>query len=201
MESGAVPKSATDSVNRTLANVEELQNHMQEFLALFKPEVLAQMPPLERAQSQLMFAKITSTLFTLKLRCTGVNPDGHRVKSELERLSLYQDKMERLVDLSKAPLRPSTTLNSQAATRVIEHSLPDLTPEQRRHLRDISRGEGQKMDYEERSGQKKRKYRTSEKQSVQMAAKEFLEKAARELLGNSSDDIKGPVQIDVSDDE
>lgn len=31
-------------------------------------------------------------------------------------------------DFVEAPLRPSTTLNYQAATRFIEHSLPDLTP-------------------------------------------------------------------------
>lgn len=36
--------------------------------------------------------------------------------------------MNNLIVDCEAPLRPSTTLNRQAATRFIEHSLPDLTP-------------------------------------------------------------------------
>lgn len=31
-------------------------------------------------------------------------------------------------ELILAPLKPSSTLNRQAAARFIEHSLPDLTP-------------------------------------------------------------------------
>ncbi|KAF7830362.1 nuclear nucleic acid-binding protein C1D [Senna tora] len=108
--------------------------------------------------------------------------------------------MDVVVTVCEAPLRPSTTLNYQAATRFIEHSLPDLTPEQRQNMRNLSRGERPKVNYQERSGQK-RKYQSSEKQSVQTAAKEFLEKAAREILGNNAGGMKGPIQIDISDDD
>ncbi|XP_041022660.1 nuclear nucleic acid-binding protein C1D [Juglans microcarpa x Juglans regia] len=200
-ESSVVPDSVLDSVNRTLANVGEVEAHLLQFLSLSDPDVLSQMQPLQRAQSLLLLARTTSTLFTLRLRCSGVHPDDHPVKSELERLSLYQDKLERFIDLSKAPLRPSTTLNYQAATRFIEHSLPDLTPDQKQSMRNISRGEGPKMKYLERSVQKKRKYQSSEKQSVQTAAKEFLEKAARELLGDNKGGFRGPLQAEASEEE
>ncbi|KAK4277251.1 hypothetical protein QN277_015272 [Acacia crassicarpa] len=199
-DGSAVPESVMDAVNQTLANVEEVQSHLHEFLSLSDPEVLAQMPPLQRAQSLFLLAKITSTLYTLKLRCSGVHPDDHSVKSELDRLSLYEDKLNRIEDLSKAPLRPSTTLNRQAATRFIEHSLPDLTPEQRQNMRSLRRGDRPMMNNQERIGQK-RKYESSEKQSVQAAAKEFLEKAAREILGTNADGIKGPIPVDISDDD
>ncbi|KAK8582062.1 hypothetical protein V6N12_072260 [Hibiscus sabdariffa] len=129
--SSAIPESVMNSVNTTLVNVENLRTHLLQFLSLSDPDVLSEMPPLQRAQALFTLAKATTTLFALRLRCSGVHPDEHRIKSELERLSLYQDKLERFIDLSKAPLRPSTTLNSQAATRFIEHSLPDLTPGQR----------------------------------------------------------------------
>ncbi|KAJ7966276.1 nuclear nucleic acid-binding protein C1D [Quillaja saponaria] len=198
-KAGVVPESVTDSVNQTLANTEEVQTHLLHFLSLSNPEVLAQLSPLQRAQSLLLLAKTISTLYTLKLRCTGVNPADHPVKSELGRLSLYQDKLERFLSLSREPLRPSTTLNYQAATRFIEHSLPDLTPEQRQNMRDISRGEGPKMKYLETVGQK-RKYQSSERQSVQSAADEFLKKAARELLGNNGG-MKGPLIVEISDDD
>ncbi|KAG7965535.1 hypothetical protein I3843_08G006100 [Carya illinoinensis] len=200
-ESSVVPASVLDSVNRTLANVGEVEPHLLQFLSLSDPDVLSQMPPLQRAQSLLLLARTTSTLFTLRVRCSGVHPDDHPVKSELERLSLYQDKLERFIDLSKAPLRPSTTLNYQAATRFIEHSLPDLTPDQKQSMRNISRGEGPKMKYLESSVQKKRKYQSSEKQSVETAAKEFLEKAARELLGDNKGGFRGPLQAEASEEE
>ncbi|KAE8056260.1 hypothetical protein FH972_013047 [Carpinus fangiana] len=199
-ESTVVPDSVMESVNRTLAGVEEMEAHLLQFLSLSDPDVLSEMPPLQRAQALLLLARATSTLFTLRLRCTGVHPDEHPVKSELERLSLYQDKLERFIDLSKAPLRPSATLNYQAATRFIEHSLPDLTPGQKQGLRNISRGEGPKIKYLESSVQKKRKYQSSEKPSVQTAAKEFLEKAAHELLGDKGG-FKGPLQAEASDED
>ncbi|KAK9280641.1 hypothetical protein L1049_014337 [Liquidambar formosana] len=200
-ESTVVPESVMEAVKRTSQNVKDVETHLLQFLSLSDPDVLAQLPPLQRAQSLLLFAKATTTLYTLRLRCSGVHPDDHPVKSELERLSLYQDKLERFIDLSKAPLRPSTTLNYRAATRFIEHSLPDLTPEQKKSMRNISRGEEPKISYLERSSQKKRKYQSSEKQSVQAAAQEFLAKAARELLGDNKGGFKGPLQANSSDED
>ncbi|EXB86665.1 hypothetical protein L484_013195 [Morus notabilis] len=200
-KSAAVPESVMDSVKRTLVNVEEVRTQCLDVLSLSDPEVLAELPPLQRAESLLLLAKATTTLFAVRLRCNGVDPDEHPVKSEFERLSLYQDKLERFLDLSKAPVRPSTTLNFQAATRFIEHSLPDLTPEQRQSMRNISKGEGKKIKYVETNVQKKRKYPSTEKKSVQTAAKEFLEKAAWELLGDNNDGFKGPLRAETSEDE
>ncbi|GAV84288.1 Sas10_Utp3 domain-containing protein [Cephalotus follicularis] len=201
-ESNIIPDSVMESVKTTLTNVQQLKTHLLQFSPLSDPQVLAEMPPLQRAQSLFLLAKATTTLFALRVRCSGVHPDDHPVKSELERLSLYEEKLERFIGLSKAPLRPSTTLNYQAATRFIEHSLPDLTPEQRQSMKQISRNEGPRMKYLERAVHKKRKYQSSEKQSVQTAAKEFLEKAAREILGDNKDGFKGPLQqVDTSNED
>ncbi|KAL3500301.1 hypothetical protein ACH5RR_039394 [Cinchona calisaya] len=196
-----VPESVMDAVNRTSINIEEVGIFFDDFLSLCDGDILSQMDPLQRAQSLLLIAKITTTLFTLRLRCNGVNPDEHPIKSEHERLRLYQEKVQRCIELSKAPLRPSATINAQAATRFIEHSLPDLTKEQKQSMREISRREGPTIKYLERSVHKKRKYESTEKQSVQTAAKEFLEKAARELLGDNKGRFKGPLQLDDSDAE
>lgn len=200
-ESTVVPEKVMDSVKKTLDNVEKVQTHLLPFLSIAEPDVLAQMHPLQRAQSMLLLAKATTNLFALKLRCSGVNLDDHPIKSELERLSLYEEKLERFISLSKAPLRRSTTLNHQAATRFIEHSLPDLTQDQKQSMREISRGKGPKEKQLERNAQKKRKYQSSEKPSVQIAAKEFLEKAALELLGDSNGGLQGPLCGNASDDD
>ncbi|XP_050364822.1 uncharacterized protein LOC126783402 [Argentina anserina] len=197
---GIIPEPVMDSVKSSLGHLEQVGAELPQFLALCSdPDVLAQMPPIDRAHSLLLLSNLTTTLFTLRLRCSGVYDEDHRVNSELERLKLYQEKLQRFIDLSQAPLRPSTTLNYQAATRFIEHSLPDLTPDQRQSMRDISKGEAGKMKYLERNVQKKRKFQSPNTQSVQSAAKEFLEKAARDLLGDDHGGVKGPLRAGFSD--
>ena len=78
-----VQESTMEAVTRTLANVKDMQTHLKDFLSISNPEVVAQLPPLQRAQAHLMLAKATTTLFALNLRCKGVNPDNHPVKLEL----------------------------------------------------------------------------------------------------------------------
>ncbi|XP_060172169.1 uncharacterized protein LOC132603228 isoform X1 [Lycium barbarum] len=197
--SKAIPDSVMEAVKRTSKNIDDLSNNLDEFLSLYGADVFPELGPLQQAESLLLLAKATTTLFALRLRCKGVNPDEHPVKLEFERLSLYQEKLQYLMDLNKAPLRPSATINPQAATRFIEHSLPDLTPEQRRSMREISKGEGTRIKYVERIAHKKRKY--PEQRSVRTAAQEFLEKASRELLGENQSGFKGPLQLPEGDGE
>ncbi|KAH9612680.1 hypothetical protein KSS87_022293 [Heliosperma pusillum] len=124
-----LPEKMMAGVTKTLSNIKELESHFDEFMSLMSdPNVVAQLSPLDRAQSLLSLSKLTSTLLSVRLRCSGVYPDHHPVKGEIDRLGRYQEKLERSVEQSKAPLRPSTMLNQRAATRFIEHSLPDLTP-------------------------------------------------------------------------
>jgi exosome complex protein LRP1 len=63
-ESTVVPDSVMESVNRTLAGVVEMEAHLLHFLSLSDPDVLSEMPPLQRAQAMLLLARATSTLFT-----------------------------------------------------------------------------------------------------------------------------------------
>ncbi|XP_051137483.1 uncharacterized protein LOC127255790 [Andrographis paniculata] len=192
--SKAIPESAMEAVNRTAKNIDEVNANLAEFLSYCSTETLSKMEPLERAQALFLIARATTVLFALRLRCKGIDPDEHPVKKELERLSLYQEKLQKCMDLSKAPLRPSTTINPRAAARVIGHSLPDLSHEQKQSMREISRGEGSRIKYLDRNLQKKRKFQSSDKQSVSSAAQEFLEKASRELLGDNKNGVKGPLQ-------
>ncbi|CAO2815964.1 unnamed protein product [Amaranthus hypochondriacus] len=192
--SNIVPEKVLEGVRTILANIDELKSNFDEFISLASDsEIISQLPPLERAQSLLLLAKLTSVLLSVRLRCTGIHLDHHPIKGELERLSRYQEKLERFVEQSKAPLRPSTTLNKQGAARFLEHSLPDLTPEQRKRMRAISKGEEGKMKYSERANQKKRKTPINDMKSVREAAEEFLAKAARELLGENIGGMKGPL--------
>ncbi|OAY71989.1 Nuclear nucleic acid-binding protein C1D [Ananas comosus] len=125
--SGIVPISAVEALAKTLGHAEEVRAQLSEFLAAADPDALADLPPLRRARAFLALARAASSLFSVRLRCSGINPDDHPMAKELERLSLHEEKLERFESWSKAPLRPSTTLNYQAATRFIGHSLPHLT--------------------------------------------------------------------------
>lgn len=64
MEASVVPDSIIESANRTLSNLEELKTNLFHFLSLSEPQVLSQMPPLQRAQAFLVLAKALSALFT-----------------------------------------------------------------------------------------------------------------------------------------
>ncbi|RAL38070.1 hypothetical protein DM860_000764 [Cuscuta australis] len=196
-----IPEAATEALRRTSKNIDDLSANMDQFLSLCDADALSRLNPLDRAHCLLLLSKAITTAYALRLRCKGVNPDDHHVKTEIERLSLYQVKVQRSLDLSKAPLRPSATINANAAARFIDHSLPDLTPEQRQSMRDISKGEGARMKYLERNIHKKRKCQSGEKQSVRAATQEFLEKASRELLGDNKSGFKGPLHPPQDSDE
>jgi hypothetical protein len=102
---------------------------------------------------------------------------------------------------TQLPLRPSTTLNTQAATRFIGHSLSHLTfgtyldinfmwildyygmemrffySDQKRSMHAISIGERRSW-----SGQKRKPEPSVEKKSVRAAAEDFFAKVSQKLL-------------------
>ncbi|XP_078439228.1 sas10/Utp3/C1D family [Wolffia australiana] len=201
-EEDVVPEAVIDAMGKTLSDVRDLEGNLKQFLSMAEPDVLAELSPLHRAHVFLILAKCTSILFSVRLRCSGIRPEDHSLRSELERISVCEEKFLKCSDWSKAPLRPSTTLNFQAATRFIEHSLPGLTHEQRKSMKEISRRKGVSgRSSDMRGARKKRRHESVENKSVRTAAQEFLEKAALELLGPSSCGLKGPLRDIASDEE
>ncbi|KAL0323954.1 UNVERIFIED_CONTAM: Nuclear nucleic acid-binding protein C1D [Sesamum calycinum] len=187
----AIPESVMEAVRRTSGNMDEVKANLEEFLSYCNTETLSRMEPLERAQALFLVAKATTTLFALRLRCKGIDPDDHPVKKELERLDLYQEKLQRSMDLHKHHFDLQPPLIPRQLP--VSLSIPaDLF---------CCRGGSPRIKYSDRSLQKKRKYQASEKQSVRAAAQEFLEKAARELLGDNKNGVKGPLQPEDSDDD
>lgn len=173
MEGIEVPEAVTDTLRSTLESLQQLETQLPQFLSLSDPELLAELPLVQRAHSLFYLAKLTSTLFSLKLRCRGVNPNGHPVKSELDKINVLQKKLERFPRLSEAQKQDD--------------------------LGNISGGEGPDMNYQERAGQK-RKYSSSEEQFVQIDAMESLNKE-KEELGDNNGNVKRAIVIDISDDD
>ncbi|RLM60738.1 nuclear nucleic acid-binding protein C1D [Panicum miliaceum] len=194
----AVPPSVVSAAEDTLAAAESVGDHLSQLLAAAAedPDAVAELPPLLRARAFLAVAQAATSLLAVRLRCSGIDPDEHPIRKEFERLSLWQEKLDRFEDWDKAPLHPTTTLNTQAAARFIGHSLSHLTPDQKRSMQTISRGERRGW-----SGQKRKPEPLPEKKSVRAAAEEFLAKAAQELIGNSDSRVKGPVRLIPDEDE
>ncbi|CAI8605967.1 unnamed protein product [Vicia faba] len=101
VEGAPIPESTLEVLNRTLYNLEQLETQLPQFLSHSDPDYLSQLPLLRRAHSLISLAKLTSTLFSLKLKCRGVNPNDHPFKSELDRVSVCQNRLERLPNLSE----------------------------------------------------------------------------------------------------
>ncbi|CAJ1972413.1 unnamed protein product [Sphenostylis stenocarpa] len=173
MDGVEVPEAVIDTLNRTLGSLQQLETDLPQFLSLSHPDLLAELPFLERAHSLFSLAKLTSTLFSLKLRCRGVNPNDHPVKSELDKINVLQKKLERL---------------------------PRLSEEQEQDMSNINGGGGPEINYEERAGQK-RKYPSSEEPAVQIDDSQSLVEVKVEHLGNNSGNVKGAIVIDISDDD
>lgn len=110
--SSLVPEPVLDSAKTTLADLEQVEIHLLQFLSQYDPEDLAEMPPLQRAHSLFLLAKATTILFactyyslftlfilqflsrfesdffqfngfSVRLRGSGIDPDEHPVKTEL----------------------------------------------------------------------------------------------------------------------
>ncbi|KAJ1259594.1 hypothetical protein BS78_10G167900 [Paspalum vaginatum] len=197
-DASAVPPSVVSAAEDTLAAAESVGDHISQLLAAAAedPDAVAELLPLLRARAFLAVAQAATSLLGVRLRCSGVDPDEHPIRKEFERLSLCQEKLNRFEDWDKAPLRPTTTLNTQAAARFIGHSLSHLTSDQKRSMQAISRGERRGW-----SGQKRKTEPLPEKKSVRAAAEEFLAKAAQELIGHTDSRVKGPVLLISDEDE
>lgn len=63
-EDGVVPESVVEAMGRTLSGIRDLESNMRQFLAMAEPDVLAELPPLHRAQVFLVLAKCASVLFS-----------------------------------------------------------------------------------------------------------------------------------------
>ena len=194
----AVPPAVLCAAEEALAATESVGDHLAEMLAAAAedPDAVAELPPLQRARAFLAVAHAATSLFSVRLRCSGINPDEHPIKKEFERLSLWQEKLNRLNEWDKAPLRPSTTVNTQAAARFIGRSLSHLTDDQKRGMQAISKGEGAGW-----SGRKRKSQPLPERKSVRAAAEEFLAKASQELIGYNGSGVKGPVRTVFDEDE
>lgn len=180
MADSAIPAAVQRSVSQLEVAMSDLQTHIRWLVSLESLESLVLLSAADRAAYFLAIAKATNALFCLHLRTTGQSPEKHGVKSELERVNVYHDKVALAIDRRTAPSRPTSSINVPAANRFIEHAVPGFSEEQKQKMREIRQGGKRSRTWvrnpDEGAAQ------ANKKQSVAEAAAAFLAQAAKDLV-------------------
>lgn len=189
MADSAIPAVVQRSVSQLEVAVLDLQKQIRLLVSPESQEAVPLLSAADRALYFLAISKATNALFCLHLRTTGQTPEKHGVKSELERVSVYHDKVAHAIDRSTAPSRPTSSINVPAANRFIEHAIPDLSEEQKHQVREVTR-RGNKRSMTWVRNPNESSTQANKRQSVMDAAAAFLAEAAKDLVpisGTSSD--------------
>ncbi|CAM6036776.1 unnamed protein product [Sphagnum compactum] len=185
-EEAVLPFEVLENVKQLNGPVMELELQLRVLLKSCRRQSLSLLTPVERASTFLCLSKALTTLFSFHLRTSGICPEKHAAHSEVERVSLYHDKVMKALDQSKGALQPTSAIDVGAANRFIEHAIPDLSADQKRRMWEVSKIQNQKQNHRKRSGggstiapdlgpKLKR-------QSVAEDAADFLIEASKELL-------------------
>nr|XP_003407376.1 nuclear nucleic acid-binding protein C1D-like [Loxodonta africana] len=82
-------------------------------------ELLQKLDPLEQAKVNLVSIYILNLMFCVYLAIPGVNPMGHPVKQELERMRVYVNRVKEITDKKKAG-----KLDKSATSRFVKKNAP-----------------------------------------------------------------------------
>ncbi|CAI7776507.1 unnamed protein product [Closterium sp. NIES-53] len=198
VSSTLLSRQALDALGAAEAAVSQLETSLTPIVDRCSSRALAaDLAPMDRAKAHLVTAHAAASLFCLVLRSYGLAPSEHGVAKDMARIDSYVHKVL-LADTTAAGGAdgavgaPASSLNVAAATRFIAHAIPDLTPEQRRLVREAGKkrrprggdggGEGAGGKGEEGGVGGGEAERAGKKvKSVRQAAEDFLAMAAADV--------------------
>ncbi|CAI5979988.1 unnamed protein product [Closterium sp. NIES-64] len=197
VSSTLLSRQALDALGAAEAAVSQLETSLTPIVDRCSSRALAaDLAPMDRAKAHLVTAHAAASLFCLVLRSYGMAPSEHGVAKDMARIDSYVHKV-RLADTAGgagdgAVGAPTSSLNVAAANRFIVHAIPDLTPEQRRLVREAGKkrrprggdggGEGTGGEGEEGGVGGGEAERAGKKvKSVRQAAEDFLAMAAADV--------------------
>mmetsp|Transcript_23506 Transcript_23506/g.39385 ORF Transcript_23506/g.39385 Transcript_23506/m.39385 type:complete len:193 (+) Transcript_23506:236-814(+) len=173
MNSKQLPAEATECLEKFENALSSIEKNLQPLLGVSSRQLESQLKPLERAELHVTLAFAANALFGMYLKTQGVPMAEHPVKRELDRVQMYQQKVER----AKFTERPRTgALNVDAANRFITHSIPDLSADQKKRLREINQRERTKSQDQDAKAKTPRQKSITAKE----AANAFLEEITAE---------------------
>lgn len=124
MDSGDVMKDIPSELKDSLANLDQSLSQLGEsfspLLSTVQTELHSKLNPLEQAKVDLVAVYAINSLFWAYLNTCGLNPKGKGVKTELDRIRTYMNRVKEIEDKKKAP-----RINADAALRFVRNSLWD----------------------------------------------------------------------------
>eukprot|EP00216_Chloropicon_sp_CCMP2111_P003070 CAMPEP_0198240154 /NCGR_PEP_ID=MMETSP1446-20131203/5353_1 /TAXON_ID=1461542 ORGANISM="Unidentified sp, Strain CCMP2111" /NCGR_SAMPLE_ID=MMETSP1446 /ASSEMBLY_ACC=CAM_ASM_001112 /LENGTH=154 /DNA_ID=CAMNT_0043922847 /DNA_START=114 /DNA_END=578 /DNA_ORIENTATION=- len=133
-EDGDEEGDAGEQIARFEKVFEKLEGNLAKLMEIDAEELEQKCNPIERAQYNVVLAKAINVLYAMYLKTQGIDPDKHPVAKELERIAKYGDKLK-AADSSG----PKLSLDSEAALRFLDRSLPDLSPEKKKALKELKK--------------------------------------------------------------
>jgi exosome complex protein LRP1 len=108
--------------NARAIQLENSLNELEKFLSRLDPvsytTIHESLTPLDQARFDLTAAYTLNSLMWAYLRTRGVDPKQTQLKSELDRVKSYMDKLKAVVDRQTA-----SRIDKQAATRLMRNAL------------------------------------------------------------------------------
>jgi len=108
--------------NARASQLENSLNELEKFLSRLDPVTYTtlheSLTPLDQARFDLTAAYTLNSLMWAYLRTRGVDPKQTQLKSELDRVKSYMDKLKAVVDRQTA-----SRIDKQAATRLMRNAL------------------------------------------------------------------------------
>lgn len=174
-----LPAEATEQVELFQKCLAQLEDNHETLKAILSVPKVDELPALDRAQALVGLGQLVGALFVLHNKATGSQP-SEQLQKEQERIKLYSKKVSKAIsadELRKA--RPTVTLDIAAANRFIDHSIPDLTKEQRQKLKEAT--DNLKRKAEEDDSAPKKKGSQKGGKHAKDAALEFLQKLKEDM--------------------
>eukprot|EP00123_Amoebidium_parasiticum_P000689 comp11560_c0_seq1/m.6029 comp11560_c0_seq1/g.6029 ORF comp11560_c0_seq1/g.6029 comp11560_c0_seq1/m.6029 type:complete len:189 (-) comp11560_c0_seq1:356-922(-) len=133
-----LPEDIEEAVGALDSALKELDEHLQPLLAESIPALQATLTPEEKAKCELTLAYAVNTLFWMYLSASGVDPQQHPIKGEMDRIKEYMAKLKDAVDAANAK-GPSTGLDKVAANRFLRAALADAEDETKKQLKELGK--------------------------------------------------------------
>ncbi|KAJ3629994.1 hypothetical protein Zmor_028540, partial [Zophobas morio] len=102
-------------------SVSNIQSTLQPLLKANYSELLTKLDAPQRARFDLLLAYTVSSLFWMYLTASGVAPQSHPVKQELERIKEYMGKLKKAIE--EKELKKNFQINVPATQRMLRNAL------------------------------------------------------------------------------
>eukprot|EP01025_Chloroclados_australasicus_P034838 TRINITY_DN3555_c1_g1_i5.p14 TRINITY_DN3555_c1_g1~~TRINITY_DN3555_c1_g1_i5.p14 ORF type:complete len:153 (-),score=28.63 TRINITY_DN3555_c1_g1_i5:1636-2094(-) len=125
-----------EDIQAQLSEMEDVLTELEKGVdATIEMKKNTELAPLQEAYTQLLLARSAQAIYDIYINTLGKEPDS---KTNLTRLQAYTQKVQQTEStLSSLEDQQELKIDVAAATRFIEHALPELTNEQKQQMNKV----------------------------------------------------------------